>query len=253
MLKVREQLHDFLDASFSGVPDTRYIHIIQEWGQEVVLSGLEVIRDRIHGVGYSCAEVMKLGPDARLSFNVTPSGCAQAFNITWRLESAFSWMLEELGSEISDEILFKLLNYPDYDVSILAADLLNWNKHDRHSVDQHLLEAFHTRKGTAFRLSAATTLYMHGNSIPLEIVAVPNLISNLIQLEEKLTDEEKKKRQEDFQATDPDEEELSEFFLDSIGDPRNKFLSRVEKIITWDIATKGNGPRSKWPDWWIRE
>jgi len=32
---------------------------------------------------------------------------------------------------------------------------------------------------------------------------------------------------------------------------RKRFLSYIRELVVWDIATKGEGPRRKWPKWWV--
>jgi hypothetical protein len=88
---------------------------------------------------------------------------------------------------------------------------------------------------------------------PLEEVAVPKLITSVSSLREELTEQEKKKKKDEFMATDPDPDQVEQFLLDDIGTPLTRFFTRAEKIITWDVATGGKGPKSKWPDWWVRE
>jgi hypothetical protein len=252
MLKVKQVLHDFFDASFMGVPDTRFLPDLRDWGQETIMSGVEVIRDRIYNTGYGCPGVMKLGPDHRLPLGITDLGCMEAFQCRWRMESAFSWFLEETGTKISDTILVRLLRYPEYDIAVIAASLLNLNTHETERIVPSLLDAFKFRKGTAFRLASAMTLRTHNVKEPLAEVAIPYLIPSMSSVDE-ITEEEKLKRKEEFLTTDPDPDQISDYILDNVGSSLTRFLSRVEKIITWDIATKGKGPRSKWPEWWIRQ
>ena len=252
MLANKRLLNDFFDASNMGIPDTRYRKDFQEWGQESIISGVEVIRDRIQNIGSACADVMELGPDFDLPLGSTKPGCMQAFEFGWHMESAFSWVLEEVGIKTSDNTLCRLLSYPDYDVSIIAAKLLNWNKRDKARISKPLLDSFQSRAGTAFRLAAAITLYAQNEIESLEQVAVPFLIPSLSSLKE-LSELEKKKEKEEFMSGNPDSEQMKKYMLDNIGTPLTRFLSRVEKIIFWDIATRGKGPKKQWSSWWIRE
>lgn len=252
MLPVKIALNDYFDASYMGTPDERYLKVLQDWGEEVVISGLEVIRDRIRVIGNNCPEQMIAGPDFRFPLGTFDLGCGHPFD-SGRMTSAFLWVLHEFSAAKSEGIVIRLLMYPDYDIATLAAIILRWNEFARAPMQQPLWDSFRKRSGTAFRLASAMTLYAQGNAAPLEEIAVPTLIPSVSSLREKLTEQEKTKKREEFLATDPDPDQLEEFMLNEIGNPLSHFSSRAEKIITWDIATNGKGPKNKWPDWWVRE
>ena len=134
-----------------------------------------------------------------------------------------------------------------------STDDLDVYLYDKEKITKPLLSSFQSRPGTAFRLASAMTLFTHGFEEALALAAIPNLISSISSLREELSEEEKKKRRDEFMRTDPDQDQIGQFMIDSVGKPLPRFLSRVEKIITWDIATKGKEPINKWPGWWIRE
>jgi hypothetical protein len=123
-----------------------------------------------------------------------------------------------------DMELVGCLESADYQVSALATMMLEYEEFNYVVSIERFREILNDRLQSALRLEICRLLYIRyrdPEAVRKEIV--PNLIASDSQYDVIFKSDVQKK----------------------------KFLSYIRELVVWDIATKGEGPRKRWPKWWL--
>ncbi len=115
------------------------------------------------------------------------------------------------------------LKSTDYYVSTLAATMLGHKEFNYIGGMEKFSEILNSTCQTILRLELGRLIYTrYSDPQALRKEVVPNLITNENQFITILASDIQRKR----------------------------FLSYVQELVVWDIATQGEGPRRKWANWW---
>ena len=122
-----------------------------------------------------------------------------------------------------DMELVSCLEAMDRYISTMATIMLGNEEFNYVGSIEKFSEILNHRCETTFRLETGCLLYTRYHDLQaLRIEIVPNLITN--------------------------DSQFDIIFESDI--QRKRFLSYIRELVVWDMATKGAGPRRKWPKWW---
>lgn len=208
---------------------------IESFGEELVLQGFMVMKDFLQELaGQNGAGLVNIMDGLYWTSDESPpSNRPKSYSNTpslWELTRHLSNWMEVFVRPIrtldihGDIELIKCLESTVPHISILAAIMLGHEEFNYLGSIEKFTEILNTKQHTSLRLETCRLIYSHFHDpYALRKEVVPKIISN--------------------------DSEYDAVFEN--GSQRKKFLSYIRELVIWDIASNGNGPQTKWSEWWI--
>ncbi len=219
-----QALEEFFDnaGDSSAQNVSRFRYAITRWQDSLIPTGLEVIHNRLRRIARSTLNMRGTEGD-RL---IQDAGVLHV--------AIFQDVIVDTGSHGLNRLV-ELLNRPDEDIAALAALELSTDTLKNQKALQPLLQAFKRAKGTGFRLALAIALLSLGEVEPIKAMAVPYLTDQA-----RLSSVANILRQANPSANQKDIETV---LYTKVAFPLGL------KLVVWDIATDGLGPKYIWSTW----
>ena len=207
---------------------------LRTWNEDIVFQGLITMREFLQELAKQ-NEAGLVNPMDQMDWNLTEkfqNGLSERnLNLpsVWELTRHLSnWIMVFIPPVRAldlrgDMQLVSCLESTDYYVSTLAATMLGDEEFSYIGSMEKFSEILNSTRRTVLRLEIGRLIYTrYDDPQALKKEMVPNLIPNENQFITIL--------ESDIQ--------------------QKSFLSYVQEVVVWDIATQGKGPQSKWAEWW---
>lgn len=199
------------------------------WNVDIVLQGLITMKDLLQDLAdQNQIDFVNLWDDTE--WDIQDSLRNQHYPSLWELARHLSnWTIVfvppvralDLGGDME---LIRCLDSPDHYVSTLAAIMLGCGEFNFVGSIEKFSEMMNHSCASSLRLEVCRILYSRNHDLQaFRKELVPNLITSDSQFDVIVESDIR----------------------------RNKLLDHLRELVVWDIATQGEGPRRKWPRWWV--
>ncbi|SRR6266498_5433912 len=206
---------------------------LKVWNEEIVLQGLITMKELLQELAnqtYLVNSIDEMEWDFSESFQNRPLARNQNSPSVWELTRHLSnWAIVFIPPLRAldlrgDMELVRCLESPDYHLSTLATIMLGYEEFNFVGSIEKFSEILNQRCQISLRLEICRLLYTRYHDLQaLRKAIVPNLITSDSQYDSIFESDTQRKR----------------------------FLSYIRELSVWDLATKGEGPRRKWTEWWV--